>query len=275
MNQKILVISGYKQGGKSSLANFLAGYEMRRNNIVSWFDLSDDGRLQVPSKFQDVEGNMSDGTGIMDIDRRDEEFVSFAEQFLWPNLKVYSFADRLKQILMLVFGVRYEQLYGTEEQKNTPTTIKWSDVRFLLSEEKIAELSKKQPDPSTFGMADSWDKFMTGRNVAQVFGSDVCRRISNNCWVETCYDDIIHEGYPFIVIADARFPNELDFMKQHGARLVRLTRRPFVDNHISETALDNYDKFDLVIDNKEMTLKEKNQAMLKYLLEIGWTGSIA
>lgn len=273
MKQKLLVISGKKCSGKSSLANFLVGYEMRRNDIIKWFDITDNGKLQVPANFEDVEGNVTNGVGVMDLDRQDEEFIEFAEQFIWPYVKVYSFADRLKQILMLLFGISFERLYGSDEQKNKPTDIKWSDVKFLLSEEMVEKLSKKQPDES-FAIVDSWNKYMTGREMAQIFGSDVCRKIKNNCWVEACYADILHEGYPFVIIADARFPNELNFMKDVGAKLVRLTRKPFDDNHVSETALDSYDKFDLVIDNVGANLKEKNQAMLKYLLEIGWTGTV-
>jgi hypothetical protein len=273
MTQKILCLSGRKQSGKSSLANFISGYEMRRNNVINWFDLSDEGRLQVPAKIHADTGEIVDGIGYMDIDRQDEEFTEFAKQNLWPYAKVYSFADRLKQILILVFGLKFEQLYGTDEQKNTPTDIKWKDIQWLLSDEKCVELSKVIINEA-FRKEDSWDKFLTGRDMAQIFGSDVCRKIKNNCWVEACYADILADNYPFVIIADARFPNELDFMKEHGAKLIRLTRNPHKDNHISETALNTYTGHDLVIDNAEMTLKEKNQTMLQYLMQIGWTGSI-
>ena len=45
MEQKILVISGKKQSGKSSLSNFIHGYQMLKNGVIKDFDLSDAGEL--------------------------------------------------------------------------------------------------------------------------------------------------------------------------------------------------------------------------------------
>ncbi len=244
----------------------------RKNS--SDFDLSNDGELLNPAVYVGLDGN-EEGMGVLDLSRTDREFLQYAEHMIWPYIKGYSFADRLKQAIMVIFGVPVEQLYGSDEQKNMPITIKWKDLEFLLSEEAKAEKSKIVVRED-FSRSDSWDNYLTGRDIAQIFGSDVCRRIKNDCWVDACLQDILHEGYPFAVISDARFPNELDHMKKNGAKLVRLLRNPFDDKHISETALDNYplQNYDLVIDNRDMTLKEKNQAMLKYLLSIGWVDSL-
>ncbi len=53
------------------------------------------------------------------------------------------------------------------------------------------------------------------------------------------------------VIADLRFKNEANWVKEHGGKIVRLNRDesltgPNIDD-LSETGLDNYDKFDLVV----------------------------
>ena len=59
-----------------------------------------------------------------------------------------------------------------------------------------------------------------------------------------------------------------------GAKVVRLTKGRVKDDHKSETELDesNFDwnKFDLVLDNKNMTIKESNEALLNKLNEWGW-----
>jgi len=47
MSHKVLAISGVKQSGKTTCANFLYGYEMKRNEIIEHFEITDEGRLLV------------------------------------------------------------------------------------------------------------------------------------------------------------------------------------------------------------------------------------
>lgn len=58
------------------------------------------------------------------------------------------------------------------------------------------------------------------------------------------------------IVSDCRFPNEADAGRARGGVVIRLNRKDARKdahgrdpNHISETALDNYEYFDLVIDN--------------------------
>lgn len=64
-------------------------------------------------------------------------------------------------------------------------------------------------------------------------------------------------GKPVVtIVSDCRFPNEADAGRARGGVVIRLNRKDARKdahgrdpNHISETALDNYEYFDLVIDN--------------------------
>jgi len=78
------------------------------------------------------------------------------------------------------------------------------------------------------------------------------------------------------VITDVRFPDEANYIKERGGILIKVVRdseinrwkklddgtHEYPEEHISETALDNYDKFDYVIDNngtiEELIIKIKD-----------------
>ena len=91
-------------------------------------------------------------------------------------------------------------------------------------------------------------------------------------------ENVINFRMPKWIITDTRFPNEVDAIKREGGLLIRINRNynrdctycgktireqhkgcseiscyrqfnPNLSTHISETALDNYNKFDYVIDN--------------------------
>jgi hypothetical protein len=108
---------------------------------------------------------------------------------------------------------------------------------------------------------------MTGREVMQVFGTDICRRIDTNCWARGLYNIIKNEGYDLAIIADARFPNEITLGTETGAKMVRLLRKINDDQHPSETALDNFPlgEYSLVIDNQKLTMQETHKKFKPFL----------
>ena len=54
-----------------------------------------------------------------------------------------------------------------------------------------------------------------------------------------------------VAITDVRFPNEAEAIKQAGGLMVRIDRSDVpVLNHPSESALDSWDDWDLVINNE-------------------------
>jgi hypothetical protein len=54
-----------------------------------------------------------------------------------------------------------------------------------------------------------------------------------------------------------------------GGKVIRLTRNIFGDSdqHPSETALDDYEGFDFVLDNQKMSLQEQNEAVYNKLVD--------
>lgn len=256
--QRILAFSGKKQSGKDSACNFVHGYVLRAAGLYDRFTLdSKTGKLLVPGLVED-NGEVREEFGILDLDRRDEIFETVASVKIWPYVKAYSFADELKDIAIRVFGLKFEHCYGTDEQKNQPCDIKWANIAKLLPPAKVGALKKE----------NKLDTFMTGREFLQVFGTDICREIYGDCWINACFARIEDEGSPIAIIRDVRFPNEADGCKKRGAKLIRFSRNLYHDTHISETALDGYTDYDALIKNDNMTLQEKTDILYRTLL--GW-----
>ena len=112
---------------------------------------------------------------------------------------------------------------------------------------------------------------MTVREFLQYFGTNVCRKIYDPCWIESCYNRIEMDDPDIAVIQDCRFRNEVMESKKRNARIVKLERSPFKDIHASETDLDKASNvnFDLIIP-PDVTIVEKNQMILEAMYEWGW-----
>jgi hypothetical protein len=114
------------------------------------------------------------------------------------------------------------------------------------------------------------DDFMTARELMQVLGTDIFRKMDEDCWVRATVERINNDNLDFAIVSDARFPNEIEFLLPFDPIVIKLNRNALSNSHISETALDNYD-FSLVrnyyeIKNNELTVAQTN-AELKRILE--------
>ena len=161
----------------------------------------------------------------------------------------------LKIIAMQLFGLTEKQCYGTDEDKNTPIDIKWEDTPQRRCAGDVQQMRKG---------------FMTAREFLQYFGTDICRCIKPDVWVENCINRMLESGTELTIVPDVRFPNEADAIKQAGGKVIRLTRSPHEDSHESETALNGYKDFDYVLENSNMTMDEANRGLLEVLKGWSW-----
>ncbi len=246
---KVLVLCGKKQSGKSSTAKFLYGREMVRLGLIDTFNFNEDADLLIPAKTKT-------GFGIFNIYNKSFEFVQSARQNIWPHVKVYSFAEKLKLACHNVFGLPIDLMYGSDEDKTTPTNIVKNTLKFdnFKNEEFDVE------------------EYYTVREILQDFGTKV-REIDPDAWVDRVCEQIIEEQSDLSIIDDCRYPNELAKVDQLNAVTIKFTRQlDDVDSHSSETAFDDIsdDSFDFVVDNVNMTLDEKHFAIEEILLDIGF-----
>jgi len=248
----IIGISGKKQAGKTTVANIIHGEVLKNKELIIDYNINDKGKLVINT----TNSLGKQGWGEFDIERKDEQFIEYAHYNMWPFVKAYNFADSLKDMCINLFGFTYEQAYGTNDQKNQVLDhIRWEDMpRF-----QNMKLMKKMP----IDARKSWDwreGEMTAREFMQFFGTDIMRKIHNNVWANACINKITKEGSDLAIIADVRFPNEVEAIKKAGGKVLRLERNVHEDDHDSETALDvdNYDhsNFWHVLDNREMTIQD-------------------
>jgi hypothetical protein len=288
--QKILLISGRKQSGKDSAANWLAGYLLKKAGIIKYYELDEQGKLLINHKFVDPETNQEvEELGLLDLERKDIEFAEQASRSIWPHIKNEKFGNLLKDVLITVFGLNREEIYGSDEDKNKLSPIKWENVYRILphlkpktEKKEKKSLKDKMVEARSEGLEITTTElkvkesepvqpeFLTNREVMEIFGTDICRSLYNLCWVEPLFKQITLQGYPLVVISDCRNQDEIEYARALGARVIRLTRNPHNGGHSIETALDNYEGFDYVIDNENMTQEEKGVALVNKLLEWGW-----
>ena len=175
--------------------------------------------------------------------------VSYMSENIWSKIKIYNFADNLKRICIDVLGLTERQCYGTEEEKSSNTNFDWSNMVLYGSKKSSAK--------------------MTAREVMQYVGTDFFRRIYPQVWVDSTIRKIENEKPDLAVVVDCRFPNEVEGIQNAGGKVIRLSRNVFgkKDQHPSETALDEYDKFDCTINNQDMSVAEQNESLYNQLID--------
>jgi hypothetical protein len=173
------------------------------------------------------------------------EFIGQAiNDYSIKNYTIYNFADPLKKdICINILGLTHDQCYGTDDQKNELVDCYWDS------------------------------KQLTAREVMQMVGTDMFRKMQKNVWSEATIRRIEQDRSYLSLIADCRFPNEVDAVKKAGGFVIKLTRNPYNSDHSSETALDpeNFDQtlFDITIDNQYMTIQQQNLILLEFLKHKG------
>lgn len=139
-------------------------------------------------------------------------------QTKYPDLKKRSFAERVREVLSIVANIPVEKT-RTSEDKNV-----------YLPE---------------------WEK--TVGEMLQSIGTDAFRKeVHIDTWVISLFSEYTETDW---IIDDVRYVNEADGIRKHGGILIRLEGDPgnIRDNssrdlnHESETALDDYKHFDVVI----------------------------
>lgn len=261
-------ISGKKQSGKTSLAYYL------KAKII----LDDSPFIgNQPEIYQDEDGEV--------FFRFSNEDIVSVKDFDSSLVEVYSFGDVLKECCMYTLGLNYEQCYGTDEQKNTITKYKWDNlpiqVRLKYSNESKNKDEHHVDDSGQFGFTTSHKTkkprsgYLTAREVMQVVGTDLFREMfHDDIWVDATFNRIKKDKVKVAIIADVRFPSEIDAIKKQSKfNIVRLSKNDeSTDNHASETSLDCFKWQDLgdnvlMVDNRSLDMQTKNNLVYDWLFK--------
>lgn len=181
-----------------------------------------------------------------------------------PFYKVVKFADKLKDIVCIVLGCTRAQLedpiYKNKELGKEWDCYKTARLHKLVSRDIYNLLPSHEKEYHHLVK-------LTPRKMLQLMGTECGRCIIHpQIWVNATmgsYKEEIYRSvdparaagfrdsliFPNWVITDTRFPNELEAVKKVGGTTIRIVdpkAKPLIDEHESETALDNAD-FDILL----------------------------
>lgn len=271
----IIGFFGKKQSGKNSAALFIYGAWLHAIGIVNGgYCIKEDGLhitdIAIPP-FDEL-----DMRGRFDPFRNTPTMKQFLVENINPYIKIYSFADNLKQFCINVLGLSWEQCYGTNEQKNELTHLKWENMPNVLIEpilngRPLIQEGLYTDHITNFKLYYHESGFMTGREVMQYFGTHIIRRMYNPAWAKSTLKQINKEQPALAIICDGRFENECDVIKENEGICIKLLREPFgdEDKDASEQLNIPDNKFDLIIDNRQMSLDEQNDELIRVLEPYG------
>lgn len=159
-----------------------------------------------------------------------------------------AFAHGIKTRVQKDFDLSYEQLWGDEKE-----TI---DTRY--------------PKPNSPDKSDFW----SGREIMQSYG-EFFRSIYPNFWIKYLFDIAEDKGYKNLIITDVRHPNEVSSVVDRDGYIIKVeSERPdkpvvYSTQHISETALDDFDAYDFVVSNNGGLdlLKKSATDVAKFLIK--------
>lgn len=177
------------------------------------------------------------------------------------DVQVFAFADPLKKMCVDILGLRPEQVFGTDSDKNSLTSYRWEDLPHY---ELLLDAWYAEAYSWTEGRAvkEEFDErmrsgLMSGREILQEVGTGIFRRMNEKVWVEATERAMAKSPRKFKLIGDMRFPGEAEMVKKNGGLHIRLTRDIYAgkDVHESETALDGH-PCDILLDNANLTVEE-------------------
>lgn len=165
----------------------------------------------------------------------------------------------------------FAQFLKEELEKQLGKTVKVDS--FAANLKYCCALISGQPDYLFYNqdMKDRKAGFLnfTNRELMQKFG-DLTRSLDKDIWVKSLFNKYLDNPPEYLIVSDVRFKNEAEHINKLGGILIRIeSDRIKEDNHISETDLDNYSKFNLLIENNIDTslerLKLKSNLSAEYI----------
>ena len=261
MATKLLAFCGSKQSGKGVSASYATALVWRAAGKINEFYLDDTGQIII----KDCCGKKLSKDMVLDtVDYNVEpELADILGQMQNPDpmqlVQHESLAAPLKEMMTEVLGIPRQLVRGNEQARNYQTYYTIGQLRPLVGNGPFA------------GRTD--DTRLTVREMMQLIGTDIFRKIDPNIWAgrleERIYGTIEAYHPILIVVTDVRFEEERVMIQDKlGGCLIGLTRRPFVDGHASENVSALVGKCNYVIDNANMSIEQQCAALFPILSQV-------
>ena len=254
--KKIIALTGKKGTGKTTLAMYIKSLIMRHEGLIHNDVLS--GIFSSSGISQKIEDpyNIYINGNYLNIDSCN-------------NIKICSFAYGVKKVATDILGLRDNQVYGTQEQKNSHTEYLWENMPLWIRWEnskkksifssnehnniKIKELNIVDGIKNEQDLWNSCLDFsafpinlksgpMSAREVLQILGTDIFRKMfDENVWVNCVKNYIQKSDSKYFIIDDMRFESELNVISKNFDHLIiNLNRCVDSDDlHPSEIGLND------------------------------------
>ena len=259
----LIGIAGQMQCGKDTIAKIIQSFDCYYNEKFN--------QLFEYSHYSDilfVEHMLSDDKLFNDI-------------LFYTSWKRHGFADKLKEIVAILFGCTVKDLHNNDF-KNSPLPDEWqtpgSDIvltyRFAL-QQIGTELFRNKWHHDTWilstlqGYKPNIPTLYPDGNYINT--CSICGKMEHNtdklCRVcRECWDKL---QYPNWVITDCRFLNEIEAVKEKGGYVIKVERNinNGIHTHASETEQNEYNSYDYIIENNG-TLNELIHKIKNILIEL-------
>jgi len=258
---QIIGFAGKKQSGKNTACNFLVMLKLLECRVCERARLNEEGVIEVSDIFG--ERGETEWTPFQSPTVNTDQVLSQLNE-----VKIYSIADSLKQICIDILGLKHKQVYGTDEDKNTKSRIRWSSMPGVVTSAICSEEEFQDKELHKYGLVYRPHRLMTAREILQYVGTDIFRSMSNNVWISAVLRRIQAENMNLALICDVRFDNEIQALKKKKGFLIGLNRNfsAATDTHASEQV--HLKRCHTTIDNAEMTIPEQNKAIYQFLKEM-------
>lgn len=262
----IIGFAGKKQSGKNTSCNFIVLLKLLECGVCSKVKLDDYGNIFV----SDIFGQRPIMTD--EYFPLSEEYVDIQELYNSIGVKIYAFADALKDLAINLFNIPRHKVYGTDAQKAEPSGLFWENMPSVVTKElpkpfylvdNVYHYKKGQEEislPIYYHPAGE----MSIREVLQFVGTEIFRKMHHNVWLETLHRKIISDNMELALICDVRFDNEIEFiLSNSNSYVIGLDRNGNSDSsHKSEQA--DLSKCSCIINNSTMTIPEQNKAIYAF-----------
>ena len=191
-------------------------------------------------------------------------YFFYKHQALIPKKKSYktiAFADPIKEMLSSLLNMDRWEFESRNIKENCIVCLKnlskiytnGYDIEAysLLSDSKFSKIAKEwNPELSK-------QYYLSIRQVMQLFGTEIMRNtIDDKIWINCVLNRSYNQN---LIISDLRFITEYEEIKNRNGFIIYIDRGLTPGLHKSESEMQtllNQNKFDLIIDNKNISLKE-------------------
>jgi len=158
-----------------------------------------------------------------------------------------AYAHGIKVRIQKDFDLSYEQL--------------WGDDKEIIDTRYRKNIQSGEPE------------FWSAREIMQAYG-EFYRSIYQDFWVKHLFDIVEDKGYKNVIITDVRHPNEIRAVSERDGYIIKVESnrdnkpKVYSTNHISETALDDFDKYDFTVENNSglEVLRQSAMDVAKFLM---------